>query len=433
MINALGQTYTTRFDEITDVDEAFDFIAEEWVASRRINAKTGQPFSSWAQFFGPSQGEFTLAQRYNLTDEDFVAAAFGIEYPDGSFSGNVNATTPWSGDEIILLTDGQCSSACSLFVEMMTRVKGVRTVVVGGTPNPGPMQAVSGNRGAAAYSNAELDEDITFARGINASAQELLPPRGNVTDTGMYVTYAGINLRDQVRTNASVPNQFLYLPADCRLYWSFDNFFNYNRLWADAARLFDHDTSLCVPGSINAKTPSQHLWQPRAVAAKSFSVGDFIMQGLSSDESVEDHDSDIVHDQDFIPSASSPISCERNGKAVQSMCGKATRCKQVKTKCSSCKQSGANGQCLSVEDDVDTTFLCLSDCQTAIPRDCVSGTSCQAALVQNTGKNLASTFSTPKKSPKNVRGFCFPNDPPKKRDGSIITCSALRASRKGSS
>jgi hypothetical protein len=433
MINALGQTYTTYFDNITDPDESFDYVAEEWVASRRVDARTGHLFSSWAQFFGASQDGFTVAQRYNLTDEDFVAAAFGIEFPDGSFNGHSNSTTPWSGDEIILLTDGQCSSACSLFVEMMTRVQGVRTVVVGGMPKPGPMQAVSGNRGAAAYSNAELDEDITTATAINASAQAYLPLRGNLTDTGLYVTYAGINLRDQARKNASVPNQFLYLPADCRLYWSFDNFFDYKRLWADAARLFDRDTSLCVPGSVNATAPSQHLWQPRAVAAKSVSMGDFIMQGLGSDSSVETHDSDIVLDQDFIPSAAAARSCDNKGRADQSMCGKATRCKQVNTKCSTCKQASADGQCLLKADDVDTTFFCVSDCQTAIPRDCVSGTQCKAALLQNTGKNLASTFPVPQKSPKNVRGFCFPKDPPKKRDGSIITCSALRASRKGSS
>jgi hypothetical protein len=434
MINALGQTYTNYFNNITDDDdEAFDFVAEEWVASRRINAQTGQPFSSWDQFFGPAQGDFTLAQQYNLTDEDFVAAAFGIVYPDGSFNGQSNDATPWPGDKIILLTDGQCSSACSLFVEMMTRVKGVRTVVVGGMPTPGPMQAVSGNRGAAAYSSAELDEDIEAVREYNASTQVFLPPRGNATDTGLYVTYAGINLRDQIRANASMSNQFLYLPADCRLYWSFANFFDYNRLWADAARLFNNDTSLCVPGSVNAKTPSQHLWQPRAAAAKSFSMGDYIMQGLSSDASVEAHDSDIVHDAKFIASASSPVNCDNNGKPVPGRCGPGLRCKQVSTKCSSCQQSGADGQCLSPVNDVDKTFFCLSECSTAIPRSCAQGTNCQAALVQNTGKNLASTVSTPNKSPKNVKGFCFPNDPPKRKDGSIITCTALRNSRKGSS
>jgi hypothetical protein len=434
-VNALGQTFTSHFSNITDDEEALDFIAEEWVSSRRINARTGRRFASWSQFFGPSEGGFTLSQRYNLTDKDFVAAAFGIEFPDEAFVSDPSAA-PWSGDEIILLTDGQCSSACSLFVEMMTRVKGVRTVVVGGAPKPGPMQAVSGNRGAAAYSGDELDEDITFARQINSSTRGLLPQRGNLTDTGMSIAYAAINLRDQIRANTSTANQFLYLPADCRLYWSFDNFFDYSRLWSDAARLFKNDTSLCVPGSINAKTPSKRRWQPRSVASKSFSTGDFIMRGVSGEELAPTHDSDIVHDDAAFAPVGKPRSCgdktKKDGKD-DNLCSydRLTRCTKVETKCTDCLEISEDG--CSDEDGgikTDVSWFCLRDCQFGAAIDkCKPYGHCGAKISKNSqGTSQASTLRGPSKSNKKL-GTCTLDPPRVNIAGTLPTCKKLRSSR----
>ena len=77
---------------------------------------------------------------------------------------------------------------------------------------------VSSGRGAAAYSSAEVDADIETAINFNVSSQSQLPARGNKTDTRMVIYFAGLSLRDQVRENATLPNQLLYLPADCRIY-----------------------------------------------------------------------------------------------------------------------------------------------------------------------------------------------------------------------
>lgn len=187
--DALGQTYTNYFNNLTTANDSYySLIGKEWVSSARINARTGQTFSSWSQFYGPSASShdlFTLVQRYNLTDQDFVDAALGVIFPDDAFDPSAEHDPPrWAPEDIVLLTDGLCSSACALFVEMMTRVKGVRTVVVGGAPTPGPMQAVSGNRGAALYSSDDLDSDIGFVQRHNVTNGSQLPPRGNETDSG---------------------------------------------------------------------------------------------------------------------------------------------------------------------------------------------------------------------------------------------------------
>lgn len=141
---------------------------------------------------------------------------------------------------------------------MMTHQAGVRTIVVGGRPEPGPMQATSGSRGALAYSGDYIDADIyllnTTTNGADmSSVLPVLNKRTHERDSGMYLTVAGFNLRDQVRSGAGGPPlQFTYEAADCRLYWTLDNALNMTQLWSDAAGAMWPDLGLnasCVPGS----------------------------------------------------------------------------------------------------------------------------------------------------------------------------------------
>lgn len=139
---------------------------------------------------------------------------------------------------------------------MMTQQAGVRTVVVGGRPEPGPMQAASGSRGALAYSGDYIDADMDLSITANPDLASVLPALDNNTrerDSGMFLTVAGLNLRDQVRTEAGGPPlQFTYEAADCRLYWTLDNALNMTRLWSDAAGAMWPELGLdarCVPGS----------------------------------------------------------------------------------------------------------------------------------------------------------------------------------------
>jgi hypothetical protein len=151
------------------------------------------------------------------------------------------------------LTDGACSSACAMFVELFTQV-GARTVVVGGRPSTGPMQAVGGNRGAASYSAERLDIDIKAIGDVNTTAKDLLPQlneRGT-RDSGVYTIYMGINLRDQVRPNDTTPLQFKYEAADCRIFYTFANIYNMTRLWRDVISAA-YDPSLCIEDSTGHK------------------------------------------------------------------------------------------------------------------------------------------------------------------------------------
>lgn len=104
----------------------------------------------------------------------------------------------------------------------MSHQAGVRSIVMGGRPETGPMQAASGSRGAFEYSGELLDADFLQTNNITGNATaSVLPALDDYgyRDTGIAVTYAGLTLRDQVRSaNASAvtPLQFSYLAADCR-------------------------------------------------------------------------------------------------------------------------------------------------------------------------------------------------------------------------
>ena len=244
----------------------------------RINAETVMNFTSWAEFYGPLHfkgDNFSLVETYNLTDSVFDYWALDIKF--GTF-GNV---TTWKPRDVTLLTDGTCDSACTLFVELMTQQKGVHTVVIGGRPQNGPMQIASGSRGAAAYTSDYIIDDMQLASQINQTAADLLSQK---FDTGMSISYAGINLRDQIKYGSTTPNQFLYLPAECRIFWSMANWYNYTQLWVDTYNSIYGDQSLCVPGSLNVTLPPNSTvgTKKRSIAlAREDSLSSYINSGIN--------------------------------------------------------------------------------------------------------------------------------------------------------
>jgi hypothetical protein len=141
-------------------------------------------------------------------------------------------------------------------MEMMHHEAGVRVVAAGGLPTTGPMQAPSGSRGASDYDLEVLDANIGFAQAIlqdqNSPEQNFLPNRTTAID--VYITYADINLRDQVRRNETIPLQFAYEAADCRIFYTPKTIYNYTALWQYAADAIWTNPSLCVSGSTGFAT-----------------------------------------------------------------------------------------------------------------------------------------------------------------------------------
>ncbi|KZM24592.1 serine-type peptidase [Ascochyta rabiei] len=257
----LGTAYTKWWQSLdTSLDQQSDdhefFAASEWVATNRINAATGLEFNSWAEYFGPvlDHGDkFSNKQSYNLSDRAFDRATFGTTYGAWENSSSTVENEKWAPDNIVLLTDGLCSSACAIFVELMTAMANVRTISLGGRPVRGPMQTASGNRGAAPYTAYDLDNDYDWLQTVlgDEDAFQRLHPR---KDTGVFTKFASINIRDQMRPDDLIPLQFRYEPSDCRLYYTPNNVYNMSRLWRDVATAAWTNSSTCTPGSTGFST-----------------------------------------------------------------------------------------------------------------------------------------------------------------------------------
>ena len=148
-ISRAAQNATTRFPN--DVQ-----FQEREGASLALNyaadlSTTGGSFTSWAEVYGPQRSygdNFTTLTRLNLTDP---LLAFDVA-PNIVFTGfgsrsNFTAS-PFAAGNIILLTDGFCSSSCAVFAEFMKTQANVKSAVLGGRPgNKGAMQAVGGTKG----------------------------------------------------------------------------------------------------------------------------------------------------------------------------------------------------------------------------------------------------------------------------------------------
>lgn len=65
----------------------------------------------------------------------------------------------------------------------------------------------------------------------------------------VWVSYASLNIRDQIREGSDVPLQFAYEAANCRIFYTPQTIFNYTNLWMYAADAIWNKPELCVQGS----------------------------------------------------------------------------------------------------------------------------------------------------------------------------------------
>ncbi|KAI4144517.1 MAG: hypothetical protein L6R39_004148 [Caloplaca ligustica] len=252
--DALGNTFTQYYDTHSQQDmqdpDYLTLSASVWVATDYLNAETGRNFTSWPEYFGPhaQHGDlFTTVQRDNLSSPIYTEAAAGLVVY-GYANRTINTTQPFPAEDIIILSDAFCSSACARFVEMMHHEGGARTVVAGGEPVTGPMQAVGGSKGAQSYDAFYLDNDIDTAIQFNSTVKNQLPQgRGQVD---FIYTYAGFNLKDAIRKGEEIPLQFVYEPADCRIFYTQNTVYNYINLWNYVIDAVYRNPSLCIAGSV---------------------------------------------------------------------------------------------------------------------------------------------------------------------------------------
>ena len=311
--DVIGNTFTTYFQNNQSANSSvYDALSvSDWVATDRLNAETGVNFTSWGEFFGPHEyngDSFTTVERENITSSLFDNEALGIEI----YGASIPATNGqlYDPQDITLLSDGLCSSACAVFVEMMHHDAGVKSVVIGGLPQSGPMQIASGTRGAQLYTSENIDDDISVAEYFNATTAEYLPDR----EEDVLITFIGINLRDQIRKDKEdIPVQFLYDAADCRIFYTADTWNDYSSLWTYAANAIS-DPKLCVAGSTgHASTGTGSQAAPPRPSLSAYNASSLLGTNNQFTNIFNGQEVDIFHPQSKGAPRSVSQSCNNHG------------------------------------------------------------------------------------------------------------------------
>ena len=254
----------------------------------------------------------------------------------------------------------------------MSHQAGVKTVVVGGRPSTGPMQTASGNRGARFYSSDAIDVDFDNVKDMveNEKVADSLPSRA---DRGMWINYAGINIRDQLRKgdDSDTPLQFKYDAADCRIYYTLDNIYNMTRLWRDAAAATWSDTSLCVEDSTGYSSRASDGTPPKAPPPRAQQNAVIDLGFIAPTDLRFNTTASLINFGARVSITDKDIS-----NCVSNTCGGTTDCIPLKLPC-----GGANSK------KEGTVSVCLPKCSTFAPT-CPGDMECEYTRNLSTKKRL---------------------------------------------
>ncbi|KUJ09328.1 uncharacterized protein LY89DRAFT_657656 [Mollisia scopiformis] len=191
---------------------------------------------------------FTANHRLPLNETlyDFAIDMINVYGYPGQYSQEF--PQPFPAENIVILTDGYCASACSIFTEFMTRQAGVKTIAVGGRPQNAPMQAIGGTKGALAQPFASIQQmSQAFWNASDYIPTDLLET-ANETFPGLNPLPLGandatalkgysINAADNIPVgdDLQIPLQFVFEPANCRIFYTPETVLSESALWEMAA------------------------------------------------------------------------------------------------------------------------------------------------------------------------------------------------------
>lgn len=106
--DTMGSAITAFWDGMnTSSWEYMAVSADEWIATDRLNAATGNNFSSWAEFFGPhfdGVENFTSVERLNTSSYSFDYSTFGAEDPPAVLLSPYSGEAPYATEDIIMVS-----------------------------------------------------------------------------------------------------------------------------------------------------------------------------------------------------------------------------------------------------------------------------------------------------------------------------------------
>jgi hypothetical protein len=125
------------------------------------------------------------------------------------------------------------------------------------------------------YSADQIDGRLlNIGNYVNETTYATVPEvtESGFRDSGVFTATLAVNLRDQVRPNDTVPLQFKYEAADCRIFYTLGNVYNMSRLWRDTVTAAFDDDTLCVEGSTGYSNSTKPAPEPVLAAPYSLDL-----------------------------------------------------------------------------------------------------------------------------------------------------------------
>ncbi|KAL7933113.1 hypothetical protein V8C35DRAFT_304951 [Trichoderma chlorosporum] len=186
--------------------------------------------------------------------------------------GALNETSPpFKPEDIVILTDGQCSSTCTIFINHMIP-HGVRVFTSGGRPQNGPMQGIGGVKGSQVLELSDLSSIYDEVNGLVQNATDAKEPLFTDKEFAVFsptipvplaklpfrVNGGSVNFRNAFSPfDDQRPTHFIYQPADCRLFYTAAMLTKPELLWVNAAKAaWDNGECAFSTAPSKAATPS---------------------------------------------------------------------------------------------------------------------------------------------------------------------------------
>ncbi|KAF0495987.1 peptidase s41 family protein [Gigaspora margarita] len=177
-----------------------------------LSFPSGSPFNSSSEFIGT---------RKNRTSNLYLNTLMPNEKKLLE-----NVSFPWTSDDIIIITNGFCASACALITLYLSEIHKVRTIAVGGLFDN--QMSFSTYPGGQVTSPEEIagfaGDNITDVPGINPLS---------LTIREAYSFDENNNIKDVL--------EYSFKPADCRIYYDEKNVVDSSLLWLEASKILNNE------------------------------------------------------------------------------------------------------------------------------------------------------------------------------------------------
>lgn len=287
--NEIG-SQIAQLDGHTAVQTALDVAADESPFNyiNTLKSPDGKPFGSWPELYGPkvvNGDNFSAIGSWRFDNATYDMGAGGGVIVSGYANNTKVAPSPFNASNIVVLTDGACSSSCGIFVNLLVDQAGVKNVVVGGRPNGQAMALVGGTQGGEDLSFEFIHDYATAAieisERVNGKGSEKATKTHKILDTlagnapllPFPLSTPSVNFRDNIADGdkSMTPLQFTSRPADCRTYYTADDIIAVNRTWirimTGVAKSGD---GLCINGTVSVwqgGSPTKATPQPSSSSA----------------------------------------------------------------------------------------------------------------------------------------------------------------------